>query len=60
VTDLDGSRSDIGAFGGEAGGGWDLDQDGVFDYFWPGTIDDSPAGFDPSTYDADDSDMVIQ
>jgi hypothetical protein len=59
-SDADGSRSDIGLYGGEFGDGIDADLDGVFDYFWPGTIDDAPPGFDPADYDRNDQDASVQ
>ena len=40
---------------GPAGGMWDLDTDGVPDYFWPGSLEDAPKGFQSDNYDADDS-----
>ncbi len=49
--DVDGSTADIGIFGGALGGGWDLDWDDIPDYFWPGTIQDAPEGFDMADYD---------
>ena len=57
--DADGSSADIGSYGGPNGGAWDLDDDGYPDYFWPGTLDDAPQGFDASDYDADDTDGDI-
>jgi len=60
VSDVDGTRADLGAYGGHTGGLWDRDLDGVFDWFWPGTLEDAPAGFDPDDYDADDSDPAVR
>ena len=57
--DPDGSRSDIGIYGGPDADDWDRDGDGWSDYFWPGTVDDAPNGFDPSAYDADDGDASV-
>ena len=67
--DPDGSPPDIGSYGGPCADGvdldgdgtldcpgWDLDGDGYNDYFWPGSIDDAPDGFDPNDYDMDDRD----
>jgi hypothetical protein len=59
LTDADGSRSDMGLYGGEGGDQLDRDGDGVFDYFWPGTRSDAPSGFDPADWDADDSDPTV-
>jgi len=59
VSDLDGSRSDMGPFGGPGGGEIDLDTDGYPDYFWPGLFDDVPAGVDPAPYDRDDGDSDV-
>ncbi len=58
-TDLDGSREDIGIYGGAGGALWDRDQDGFQDWFWPGTIEDAPDGFSPADYDWDDRDPFI-
>jgi len=60
LTDPDGSRADPGAFGGPDEGSWDVDLDGVMDYFWPGTLEDAPSGFDPALFDADDRDAAVQ
>ncbi len=51
ADDVDGSTADIGLYGGPLGDLWDLDWDGVGDYFWPGTIQDAPQGFNPADYD---------
>lgn len=59
-TDADGSRADIGIYGGQDGDQWDLDMDGVPDYFWPGEWSDAPAGFAPTDYDCDDLDSGVQ
>jgi hypothetical protein len=45
ILDPDGSRSDIGAFGGPGGDDWDLDADG-FPAWW------QPGPYDHSTYPA--------
>ena len=60
LTDVDGSRADIGSYGGPLGAEWDVDQDGLPDYFWPGEWDDAPAGFSPADYDCDDLDPAVQ
>jgi len=57
---VDGSRADIGSYGGAGGDQWDVDGDEVPDYFWPGERSDAPAGFDPSDYDLDDLDPDVQ
>lgn len=59
ALDVDGSRADIGIYGGPDGAGWDLDGDGYFDYFWPGEWADAPDGFDPEDYDCDDLDEAV-
>jgi hypothetical protein len=60
LIDPDCTRSDIGAYGGDQGDEWDLDGDGSPDWFWPGTIADAPAGFDPAEWDCDDMDAGVQ
>lgn len=55
LLDVDGSGSDLGLYGGLEGGRWDRDQDGLPDYFWPGTWADAPEGIDANAYDADDT-----
>jgi len=60
LTDPDGSRADPGAFGGPGGASWDVDLDGLMDYFWPGTLEDAPSGFDPTQFDANDLDPTVQ
>jgi len=57
--DPDGSRADIGAYGGSEGAEMDLDGDGFPDWFWPGTIDQAPDGFDPADFDCDDLDPAV-
>lgn len=54
LTDADGTRSDIGLYGGASGDEGELDQDGLLDYFWPGERSDAPAGFEPALYDCND------
>ncbi len=58
VHDPDASRSDLGIYGGPVADQWDRDRDGYPDYFWPGTIDQPPEGFDPAAYDANDTDPL--
>ncbi|MFM7201017.1 MAG: MopE-related protein [Myxococcota bacterium] len=58
--DVDGSRADIGSYGGEGGDQWDVDGDGIPDYFWPGERADAPAGFNPAGYDMDDLDPTVR
>lgn len=58
--DVDGSRTDIGIYGGEGGGSWDSDQDGVPDYFWPGSWSQAPSGFSSMNYDCNDQDSTLQ
>jgi hypothetical protein len=52
--DPDGTTTDIGAYGGDQAGQYDLDSDGRPDYFWPGTISQPPSGFSSSSYDCND------
>ena len=54
-ADADGTRADIGSYGGPGGAGWDQDQDGAPDYFWPGTFSDVPEGVDAGIHDCDDA-----
>lgn len=58
--DVDDSLEDIGIFGDWLGGSWDVDGDGVPDYFWPGEWVDAPVGFDKAAYDCDDLDETVQ
>jgi len=56
ILDPDGSRSDIGIYGGPAAGGWDQDFDGFFEWWQPGDYDstDYPAlGWDCDDRDED-------
>ena len=56
ILDPDGSPSDIGAYGGPGAASWDLDGDGYFEWWLPGTYDvtTSPgmdcADLDPALY----------
>ena len=54
LVDPDGSPSDIDMYGGPYAGTIDLDRDGYPDCFWPGTLEDAPAGFNASDYDCGD------
>lgn len=56
AVDPDASRNDMGAFGGPNAAFWDLDRDGYYDYYWPGTWDAPPPGVDSSSFDCDDTD----
>ena len=60
VLDPDHSRSDIGMYGGVGADLWDLDNDGAFDYFWPGGFSEAPDGVDTSSFDCDDLDPMVQ
>lgn len=53
-TDADGSRTDLGCYGGKGGSAWDLDGDGYHDWFWPGTFEDASSAIDSSSFDSDD------
>ncbi|MFM7201006.1 MAG: hypothetical protein ACKO6N_09470, partial [Myxococcota bacterium] len=57
--DPDDSEADIGLFGGAGADDFDRDNDGSFDYFWPGTWQDAPSGFDRNDYDCDDQDADV-
>lgn len=61
--DPDGSRADIGLFGGPNAALFDLDGDGYPLYFWPGTYLDvplsSPVSIDSSDFDCDDADLDV-
>ncbi len=59
-SDPDGTRADIGAYGGPGAAGWDRDMDGFPDYFWPGSITDAPQGTDPADYDCNDDAPTLQ
>lgn len=55
LLDPDGATSDIGAYGGPAAGGYDLDWDGYFEWWRPGA-------YDPATspgMDCDDLDAAV-
>lgn len=60
VLDADSSRSDMGVYGGPLGGSWDLDVDGLPDYFWPGAWADAPTNFASEQYDCDDHDPTVR
>lgn len=49
--DVDGSHADIGMYGGNGGGSWDLDGDNRFDYFWPGEFSDAPENIIVAKYE---------
>ncbi len=56
VTDPDGSRVDVGAYGGENADGWDLDGDGYPGWWHPGPYDfqvDPADGWDEHDLDPD-------
>ena len=59
VSDPDGTRPDIGIYGGPLAGDWDRDEDGYPDWFWPGNLEDTPEGFEPQHYDVDDLDPQV-
>lgn len=60
TADADGSLADLGMFGGPDGDGWDRDMDGVPCWFWPGTRADAPASVQPTSFDADDLNSMVQ
>lgn len=53
--DLDGSKPDLGVYGGHLGGSLDQDLDGYPDYFWPGSFNNAPAGTNSSLFDRNDT-----
>jgi hypothetical protein len=57
VADPDGSRADIGAFGGPGAGAWDLDGDGYPAWWQPGPYD--PATHPAAGWDCDDRDASV-
>jgi hypothetical protein len=59
MVDVDGSRSDLGSYGGSNGDDFDLDHDNYPDYFWPGTITEPPTGFEAADYDSNDADFNV-
>ena len=59
LTDPDGSRNDMGYFGGPGADRWDLDGDGCPAYFWPGNYEDAPDGVTQAYYDPDDQDPLV-
>lgn len=60
LLDVDGSRSDLGIYGGSFGGQWNRDGDERSDYFWPGSWSQAPAGFSPADYDCNDRDPTVE
>lgn len=54
--DVDGSKPDLGVYGGPLGGSLDQDLDGYPDYFWPGAFSQAPAGTNATAYDASELD----
>ncbi len=58
-NDPDGTRNDMGMYGGPGGEGWERDQDGYNDYFWPEDYFAAPPGFSAPDYDCDDDDPAI-
>jgi len=57
VLDPDGSRSDIGAYGGPGAGSFDLDRDGFFEWWQPGRYD--AATYPDLGWDCDDRDAEV-
>ncbi len=55
--DLDGSPSDMGGYGGEGAGDWDLDLDGFPEWWQPGAY--QPATHGPQGWDCDDRDPHV-
>lgn len=53
ALDADGTRSDLGLYGGAGGDEWDLDGDGLPTWYWPGAYTGAPVGVDASAYDCD-------
>lgn len=59
LQDVDGTRADMGMFGGQAGAEWDVDEDGLPGYFWPGEFSNTPVSINAASYDADDLTAVL-
>ena len=55
--DPDGSPSDIGAYGADSAGLWDLDQDGYPLWWQPGPYD--PQAYPAQGWDCDDADPTL-
>jgi hypothetical protein len=60
ALDPDGTRADMGSYGGPGADDWDRDADGIPDYFWPGSWQNPPADFSSSSYDCDDRNPSTQ
>ena len=58
-SDVDGTASDPGAYGGPGGGTFDLDGDGVQEWFWPGSWQDAPTGYRSEDWDCNDRDASV-
>ena len=58
LRDPDGSRSDIGAWGGPGADDWDLDEDGYPSWWQPGTYDSTE--YPPLGLDCDDDDRGVR
>ena len=54
ILDPDGSRSDIGAYGGPGAASWDLDWDRFYEWWQPGEYD--PLTYPAQNWDCDDGD----
>lgn len=59
LPDVDGTRADLGLYGGSGGASVDFDGDGVPAWFWPGTWSDAPPGYASEDYDCDDLDAGV-
>lgn len=57
--DADGSRPDLGIYGGPEGDTWDLDDDGFPDWFWPGPYSAPPTGTSNADFDCDDLNAAL-
>jgi hypothetical protein len=57
LADPDGSRSDMGAFGGPEAGQWDLDADGFPSWWQPGTYDSDM--YPSEGWDCSDQDVQV-
>ncbi len=55
--DPDGSPSDVGAYGGDGAGAWDLDRDGFFEWWQPGPYDSE--AYPGLGWDCDDRDATV-
>lgn len=58
-NDKDGTIADLGIYGGFYGSFWDMDNDGICNYYWAGSYLDAPPNEDSSIYDSNDNSYSI-